>query len=143
VAALVGAGALLPARALVRLVSRGGLARRDESILAPMWKLPPEARRPLRHFWTQPKFFEALGSQIETIRASAAEVLRESPATFGDLPLITISATTPPESKRLRQDALAARSTRGAHIIANNSGHWIPLDAPDVVVEAIRDVLQR
>jgi pimeloyl-ACP methyl ester carboxylesterase len=143
VAALAGAGALVPARALVRLVSRGGLERRDESILAPMWKLPPEARRPLRHFWTQPKFFDALGSQIETIRASAAEVLRESPAAFGDLPLITISATTLPESKRRRQDALAARSTRGAHVVAKNSGHWIPLDEPDVVVEAIRDVLQR
>ena len=68
-------GALGPARAVVRMVSRGGLRPEDEGILAPVWKLPPEARRPLRHFWTQPKFFEALGSQIASVCESAAEVL--------------------------------------------------------------------
>jgi pimeloyl-ACP methyl ester carboxylesterase len=141
VAALVNAGVLSPARVLVRLVSRGGLHRQDESILAPMWKLPQEARRPLRDFWTQPKFFEALGSQIDTIRTSAAEVLRES-VTFGDLPVITISSSDPPPAKRHRQAALAARSTRGAHLIASNSGHWIPLDEPATVVRAIREMVK-
>ena len=140
VAALVDAGALAPARALVRMVSRGGLGRPDESILAPMWKLPAEARRPLRSFWTQPKFFEALGSQIETIGTSAAEVLRDS-VSFGDLPVTTISSTNPPADKRRHQDALAARSTHGRHIIASNSGHWIPLDEPATVVQAIRAIL--
>jgi pimeloyl-ACP methyl ester carboxylesterase len=137
VVALVDLGALLPARAMVRLVSRGGLRQSDEGILAPMWKLPAEARRPLRSFWTQPKFFEALGSQIDVISASAAEVLRES-APFGDLPVITISSTNPSDAKRQRQDALAAQSTRGAHVIASNSGHWVPLDQPEVVVDAVR-----
>jgi pimeloyl-ACP methyl ester carboxylesterase len=143
VAALVGVGALRPARAVVRFVSRGGLQPRDESILAPMWKLPPDARRPLRYFWTQPKFFEALGSQIDSICASAAEVLREAPGPFGDLPLVTISSTDPPERTRQRQEALVRLSTRGSHVVASNSGHWIPLDQPDVVVDAIKDVLRR
>jgi pimeloyl-ACP methyl ester carboxylesterase len=140
VAALVNIGALSPARVLARVVSRGGLQRNDESILAPMWKLPAEARRPLRFFWTQPKFFEALGSQIDAIGTSAAEVLRES-TTFGDLPVTTISSTNPPAARRQRQDALAARSTRGTHIIASNSGHWIPLDQPEIVVDAIRAIV--
>jgi pimeloyl-ACP methyl ester carboxylesterase len=119
------------------------LQPRDESILAPMWKLPPDARRPLRYFWTQPKFFEALGSQIDSICASAAEVLREAPGPFGDLPLVTISSTDPPERTRQRQEALVRLSTRGSHVVASNSGHWIPLDQPDVVVDAIKDVLRR
>src|SRR5262245_61950793 len=42
---LVKLRALAVARALVALVSRGGLRRDDEGILAPIWKLPPEARR--------------------------------------------------------------------------------------------------
>ena len=143
VAALVDAGALLPARAVVRFVSGGGLHRHDESILAPMWKLPQNARRPLRYFWTQPRFFEALGSQIDSIRLSAAEVLREAVAPMGDLPLVTISSTDPPEGKRQRQDALARLSTRGSHVMASNSGHWIPLDQPEIVVDAIEDVLRQ
>ncbi len=142
VAALAGAGALVPARALVALVSRGGLSRADEEILAPIWKLPPEARQPLRRFWTQPKFFQALGSQIESICESAAEA-RDAPLTpFADLPLTVISAATSGERRMRLHEALAARSSRGRHLVARNSGHWVPLDEPAVVVRAILDVVE-
>jgi len=137
VAALVGLGALAPARAMVGLISRGGLRREDEGILAPIWKLPPEARRVLRHAWTQPKFFEALGSQITTICDSAAEVLHAAPHDYGDLPFVVISAATA-SARRLEADARLARtSTRGRHVLAQNSGHWVPLDAPQAVIDAI------
>jgi pimeloyl-ACP methyl ester carboxylesterase len=142
VAALVRTGAIAPARALVRLVSRGGLRREDEGILAPIWKLPPDVRRRLGGLWAQPKFFAALGSQIEHIRESAAEVQRESPSDYGDLPLTVVSAgAASPE--RLRSDAALARSsTRGRHILAPASGHWVPLDAPAVVVQAVTEMVE-
>jgi pimeloyl-ACP methyl ester carboxylesterase len=140
---LVGWGALAPARALTRLVSRGGLSREDEGILAPIWKLPREARRPLRHFWTQPKFFDALGSQIESICASAAEVVEADAAGYGDVPLVTISQADPGEYRLRQQEALARRSTRGLHIVAGSSGHWIPLEEPDLVVSVIRELCYR
>jgi pimeloyl-ACP methyl ester carboxylesterase len=137
VAALVSLGALAPARALVALVSRGGLKREDEAILAPIWKLPPEARPPLRYFWTQRKFFDALGSQIQSICTSAAEVLDASADGYGDLPLVTISSTNPGDYRLRQQEALARLSSRGEHIIAPNSGHWVPLDQPEVVIDSI------
>jgi pimeloyl-ACP methyl ester carboxylesterase len=137
VAALVRTGALTPARALVAVVSRGGLRREDEGILAPIWKLPPDVRRRLASFWAQPKFFAALGSQIEHIRESAAEVERESPLAYGDLPLTVITAERA-EPSRLEADAALSRtSTQGRHVLAPDSGHWVPLDAPRVVVDAI------
>jgi pimeloyl-ACP methyl ester carboxylesterase len=137
VAALVRTGALTSARALVALVSRGGLRREDEGILAPIWKLPPDVRRRLASFWAQPKFFAALGSQIEQIGESAAEVQRESPPAYGDLPLTVITAERA-EPSRLEADAALARtSTQGRHVLAPDSGHWVPLDAPRVVVDAI------
>ena len=137
VSVLVGLGAFGIARGLVKVVSRGGLSREDEGILAPVWKLPPGARRPLRHFWTEVKFFEALGSQIESICQSAADTLEAGDGGYGDLPLITISSTDPGDYRFRQQEALAALSTRGRHIIAPNSGHWIPLDQPEMVIEAI------
>jgi hypothetical protein len=140
VVALVAMGALAPARALVKLVSRGGLSRADEGILAPVRRLPPEVRRPLRHFWTQPKFFEALGSQIESVCTSAAETLDAGREGYGDLPLVTISSTNPGDYRLGQQEALARLSTRGRHLVAANSGHWIPLDEPYLVVSVIRDV---
>lgn len=142
VASLVSVGALSPARALVRLASRGRLSAEDEGILAPIWKLPAEVRRPLRYFWTQPKFFEALGSQIESICVSAAEALDAATAGYGALPLVTLSSTNPGEHRLRQQEALARLSTRGQHIIASNSGHWIPLDQPEAVISVIRGVYE-
>ena len=142
VAALVGTGAIAAARALVKVVSRGGLRREDEGILAPVSKLPPEARGVLRDMWTQPRFFEALGSQIESICESAAEVERESPTDYGNLPVIVLTAAGASE-RRLRADAaLAQRSTHGRHILVADSGHWLPLDAPSRVVEAVVATVQ-
>jgi pimeloyl-ACP methyl ester carboxylesterase len=143
VAILATSGALAPARALVGLVSRGGLSRADEEILAPIWKLPAEARKPLKHFWTQPKFFEALGSQIASICESAAEARDAALHARSDLPLIVISAASSGARRVQLHEALARRSSRGRHLVAANSGHWIPLDEPAVVVQAIRELVEQ
>jgi pimeloyl-ACP methyl ester carboxylesterase len=143
VAALVRIGALAPARALVRAISRGGLQRADEGILAPIWKLPPETRRILGGMWAQPKFFEALGSQIETICDSASEVMRLPTSDLADLPLVLITSADA-GTRRLDADAAMARmSRRGQHVLAPRSGHWVPLDAPDVVVDALVALVTR
>lgn len=141
VSALVGLGQLALARGLVKVASRGRLSRQDEAILSPIWKLPPEVRPVLAQFWTQPQFFEALGSQIESVSVSASEVLEATTGGFGDLPLVTISSTNPGEYRLRQQDRLAQLSTRGRHIMAPNSGHWIPLDQPAVIIEAVKEVL--
>ena len=145
VALLVALGALTPARAAVKLISRGGLSRADEEILAPMWKLPQEARRPLARFWTRPAFFEALGSQIESICTSAGEVLQaEIPR---HIPLVVLSTATASPARLALHEQLATRSSRGLHRRVERTGHWIPLDRPDVVAEVVvqmvNDIRQR
>ena len=142
IAILVGVGALGMARAIVKLVSRGSLQRADENILAPVWKLPPETRPILRQVWTQPKFFESLGSQIESISESARQVLCEAPNHYGDLPLVVVTGAQASEQRMRADEALAHRSARGRHVIVDNTGHWIPLDAPGAVVDVVLDVLR-
>ena len=74
---------------------------------------------PLRWFWTQPKFYDALGSQIESIPISAAETLDAAAGGYGDLPLITISSTNPERSPAASaggaRQALDARPTPDRH----------------------------
>jgi pimeloyl-ACP methyl ester carboxylesterase len=140
ISALVSAGALNVARRVAAAVSRGGLQPQDEAFLAPAAKLPRDVRPMLKWMWTQPRFFEALGSQIECVSASAAEVPFDPDYT--NVPLIAISASNTSERRRGSQEALARRSARGRHIVASNSGHWVPLDEPQTVVAAIRDVVQ-
>ncbi len=139
VARLASAGALDLARGIAAAVSRRTLHRQDEQILAPVTKLPMEVRAVLRWMWTQPRYFEALGSQIEHICSSAAEIDREPD--YGSRPLVTISATGVSDERRRLQEALARRSTCGRHITATNSGHWIPIDEPQTIVQAIREVV--
>ena len=139
VAKLASAGAVDLARGIAAAVSRRTLRRDDEQFLAPVTKLPLHIRPMLRWMWTQPRFFEALGSQIESICTSAAEV--DPDPDYGDLPLVTISATAVSAHRRELQDQLARRSTRGRHTVAGNSGHWIPLDEPETVIAAIGEVV--
>jgi pimeloyl-ACP methyl ester carboxylesterase len=140
---LASIGAIAAARAVVGVVSRGGLARgEDEGLLAPIWRLPLEARRVLRRMWIQRRFYEALRSQIEMVCEGAGEVLRESPAHYGDLPLVVITAASA-DAHRLQVDgALALTSTRGRHVLVENSGHWVPLDAPAAVGAVIADTVR-
>lgn len=142
VSALTELGAIPAARAVARMVSRGRLSQEDEGILAPLWKLPHPARQPLRQFWAHSKFYDALRSHIETVPLSAAETLDAGAHGYGDLPLVTISSTDPGEYRLRQQEALARLSTRGRHITASNSGHWIPLDQPAIVIEAIEKLLE-
>jgi len=41
------------------------------------------------------------------------------------------------EARKRADAALAHRSTHGRHVIVPDSGHWIPLDAPDAVARTI------
>ena len=139
VARLASAGALDLARSIAAAVSRRTLHRQDEQILAPVTKLPIDVRTVLRWMWTQPRYFEALGSQIEHICSSASGI--DLQPDFGNRPVVTISATDVSPARRVLQEALARRSSRGRHVTAVDSGHWIPIDEPQLVVESIREVV--
>jgi hypothetical protein len=133
-------GAVALARRLVNAVTRGRFEPDFDFILAPFFKLPRHVQPPVRQFWTRPAFFEALGSQIASMPASAREVLDVSAGGYGDLPLVTISRADLDDHTRRRQDAVAALSTRGRHIVARHGGHWVPLDDPGLIVDVIREM---
>ena len=138
--ACVRLGAVNVARACGRLISAGTFRRSDEGVLVPAGKLAPDVLDIAVRSWTHGKFFEALGSQIASVPASAAEVIDDQD--FGTLPLAVVSGELNADAVQLSRHAdLAARSRRGRHVVATGSGHWIPLDRPDVVAGVIRDVI--
>jgi pimeloyl-ACP methyl ester carboxylesterase len=142
VSSLVGVGALAAARGLTSVMSGGVLSGQHEEILAPVLRLPPEVRPLLRRMWIRPEFFEAVGSQMARICDDAAELLKEGDRGYGNTPLVVLSSSNPEPGRELDQERLAARSTRGTHLIARQSGHWIPLDEPELVIQAVRDVVR-
>jgi pimeloyl-ACP methyl ester carboxylesterase len=80
-----------------------------------------------------------------------AEALRKEPFR-GDIPLVVLTARRPPLSNdpieialmplflELHKD-LASRSPRSAHLLLPNSGHLVPRDEPQAIVDAVRKVL--
>ncbi len=108
-------------------------------LVAPAAKLPPQDRRKLLWFWTEAKFYEALASQIENVPKTAAAVVQTGP--YADVPIVVLSAPNPDPNWEPRQAEMAALSNRGRHLAVSNSGHWIPLDRPDLVVEVIREMV--
>ncbi len=103
-------------------------------------KTPVAIRSQVRTFWVQPSPLEALASQIENAPASAAKVVQET-SDYGDMPLVVLTAANP-DAKRLDdQLQTTALSSAGRHVIARRSSHWIPFEEPDLIVDAVRDVV--
>ncbi len=103
---------------------------------------------------------------VHTVSAEAAfaeescRQLQQSGTSLGDLPLTVISAGNPlmdyQEVKNVYsrkevesfnkgwldlQFDLATKSSRAKHVIAENSNHMIPIDRPDVIIDAVRDMI--
>jgi pimeloyl-ACP methyl ester carboxylesterase len=103
-------------------------------------KMPPETWPMVRAHWCQAKSFQGLGNYFESLPASAAEA--DALVEPGNLPVIVLSAANATAEQLKERDALAGRSPHGQHIIAAKSGHWIQLDEPHLVVQAIREMVR-
>lgn len=94
-------------------------------------------------------------AEMKAFAASGAEA--GASGALGDLPLVVLSHDPEKPSAELpadlaqqtnqawekMQEELAHLSTRGSQTIAKNSAHYIQIDRPDVVVEAVRNVVQQ
>lgn len=134
-----------PARAQMEAAARSLVPHALES----REKLPDEAKRlrmwalgTIKHIAAYVNPFEAeeLARMIADIQG------REYP--FGDLPLTVISAGRKQYDEQWLEDehtttqaALAKLSRAGKQIVATESGHHVHIDQPQLVIDAIRDVL--
>ncbi|MCP4539165.1 MAG: alpha/beta hydrolase [Chloroflexi bacterium] len=100
----------------------------------------------------QSHFFKALFNEVKAAELNTA--LTEPPPDFGNTPLIVLSRseTNPglPEEQfeqlkkswgKLQQD-LVKLSTNSQHIVAEKSGHYIHHDQPELVIDAIRQIVK-
>ena len=103
-------------------------------------KLSPQTVDLIRARWSNSKFFWTMAAYIRGIPRCALEVLKyEFPR---EIPLTVISAPGQPPERLEEHRVLAARSRHGHHLVAGGSGHWVHLDEPDLIVQAVQDMLQ-
>lgn len=103
-------------------------------------KLPPELWPVVAKHWSQAKSFRTMACYLEHLPDSATQV--DEVRTLGSLPVAVISAASSTPAAIQEHASEAALSTRGTHIVIEGVGHWVQLDAPRIVCDAIRSVLR-
>jgi len=114
-------------------------ARTLDGLVGEVQKLPSETWPIVQACWSTPKCFRAMADHLAGLPLSAREVGSQS---LGSIPTTVISGAHGWAVRSGDHAALAALSTRGRVIVAEHSGHWVQLDEPMVVVDAIRDLMK-
>ena len=125
---------------LAARASAGNGAGVTERLAGEVRKLPREFWPIVAAHWSEPPCFEAMADALEKLPVSVRQI--QEGRTLGDLPVIVLSAGISDELAIREHEQDARLSTRGEHIIVPAAGHWIQLDKPDVVIDAIKRVLQ-
>ncbi len=112
------------------------------NIVGEVQKLPQEVLPSVQAHWSSPKAFRGMWQHLAALPACSAEMMRGVDA-FGDIPITVLSAGRRDPRWVALDASLARASTNGRHIVSPESGHWVHLDDPALVVRAIHEVVMR
>jgi pimeloyl-ACP methyl ester carboxylesterase len=137
---LLTGGAPAVPRNFVRIL--GPAASRELGhLVGEVRKLPPDVHPLIQTLWCRPKCFRAMAEHMASLEEAAAAVGRIT--ALPDVPLVVISSGEQPAEVLDQHRQLARLSPQGRHIIAARSGHWIQFDEPELVVQTVRDLVDR
>jgi pimeloyl-ACP methyl ester carboxylesterase len=138
---------------LKALIVSGSL---DPAMLPVPPQLPAAAAETFRALVAAgPKHAETLLAEQQAVQAIHAELRAAGITSLGDLPLVVLSHGQPipmpglaPEVNQANeqlwqelQAELTALSSRGRLVVAEGSGHYIQLERPELVIDAIGEVV--
>ncbi len=134
---LIGGSRRIP-KAMAR-VSAGNGASVTDRLAGEVRKMPREHWPAIAQHWSEGRSFRAMADNLENLPVSARQL--EENTGLEDLPMVVLSAAKgqPPGPAEHLHDARL--SSVGEHVVVPDSGHWMQLDAPDIVVAAIHRVV--
>ena len=136
--ALLSGGAHAAPRRFSRLFGKSAAALMQHMV-GEVQKLPTEVLPAVQAHWSNPKAFRGMWQHLAAMPGCSADLATR--VEFGDTPVVVLSAGAR-DARWLAADAKLARaSSRGRHIVSPHSGHWVHLDDPDLVVQAVQDVM--
>jgi hypothetical protein len=103
--------------------------------------------------FSDPRYFTTAEAEMAAIVESHARIRAMQITSLGDIPLVAIQhgkreqMQTPEltelneQTNRRQQALLAGQSTNGRLVVAEQSGHAVQYEQPEVVVEAIQAVV--
>jgi pimeloyl-ACP methyl ester carboxylesterase len=109
-------------------------------LIAEVRKLPPELWPTIRAHWSDPRCFRGLAGYLGCLRDAAryTEQLTPPPG----IPTIILSASTALPNELQEREGWIAGNGAGKHVVVPDSGHWLHLERPGLVIDAVRQVLK-
>ncbi len=107
-----------------------GISRPLRRVATEVGKLPDDAVAAVRLHWTQPRFYRELARTIAALPACAQDTIRQPVPSH--IPVVVLSGSHQPPAARERHREIATE-----HVVVDGSAHWIHLDHPSLVANAI------
>ncbi len=134
-AMLMGGSRFAP-RLAGRLASGTGGSGFMDRMAGQIRKLPVDLWPAIAAHWCNPRSFDTMARYIESLPDSAAEMCALQTL---DVPATVITAGKNPGAARDPAPLLPDAK----RIVAEHSGHWVQLDEPEIVIEAIRELVEQ
>jgi pimeloyl-ACP methyl ester carboxylesterase len=109
-----------------------------ERIVCEVGKMPPEVRPVVAAHWSNPKYYRGLVAHLDALPATVTEMHGANPLQGVPVVLLTPANAEPLCAERLRRISPGARQ-----VIAEQSGHWVHLDEPELVLDTIRAMVEQ
>jgi pimeloyl-ACP methyl ester carboxylesterase len=116
-------------------------ARTLERLVGEVRKLPDDVHPLVQEMWCQPKCFRSMADHLRVLETEGAAIAAALPPPA--IPTVVISSGNQPPEQIAEHRALAARSVSARHVIAAHSTHWVQFDEPELIVEAVKALLDR
>ncbi len=124
-------------RAFSRVAGEGGMHVMDR-ITCEVGKMPREVWPIVAAHWASPRFYRGLAEHLVAVPATVVEMQSADKVEGVPVVLFTPGTAEPLCSERLGRIGSGARQ-----VIAEKSGHWVHLDEPELVLDAIRGMVEQ
>jgi pimeloyl-ACP methyl ester carboxylesterase len=115
-------------------------ARTLERLIGEVRKLPAEIHPVMQALWCNPKCFHAMADHLHALQRDREAIA--AVVTPREVPLVVISSGDQPPQQLAVHQRLARASDAGRHIVASRSAHWVQFDEPELIVAAVRDLVE-
>ena len=111
-----------------------------ERLVGEVRKLPADVHPAVRAHWCQPKCFHAMADHLLTLERDRAVLASADPPRH--IPVVVISSVHQSPEQLAAHRRLVSASAQGRHVVAAGSAHWVQFDEPELIVTAIRDLVE-
>jgi cysteine sulfinate desulfinase/cysteine desulfurase-like protein len=111
-----------------------------ERLIGEVRKLPADIHPVMQALWCNPKCFHAMADHLHALQRDREAIA--AVVTPREVPLVVISSGDQPPQQLAVHQRLARASDAGRHIVASRSAHWIQFDEPELIVAAVRDLVE-